>query len=140
MSTEIMFKVKYTEQAQIHVKQYTQTFVTCKLSCFSGFIQIYISHFFRQIPISYIYSYTKNIYGHFEQILSSHTYYMGHGTRTSAWSHVVTDLLLFVMVDDVLISRTALGKRVQLIHVQHVTPQVPQVCRDLEVHEIFTCR
>jgi len=43
------------------------------------------------------------------------------------------------MVDDVLVGRTALGERVQLVHVQHVTPQVPQVGRHLKVHKVFTC-
>lgn len=61
-------------------------------------------------------------------------------TRTSACrSHVITDLLLFIMVDDVLVSWAALGERVQLVHMQHVTPQVPQVGRHLKVHEVFTC-
>jgi len=40
-----------------------------------------------------------------------------HGIGTSAWSHVITDLLLFVMVDNVLVSRATLGERIQLVHV-----------------------
>jgi len=53
-------------------------------------------------------------------------------------SHFITDLLLFVMVDDVLVGWTALGECIQLVHVQHVTPQVPQVGRHLKVHKVFT--
>jgi hypothetical protein len=50
----------------------------------------------------------------------------------SGWS---TDphLLQLVMVDDVLVSWAALGKRIQLVHMVHIAPQVCQLHRDIEV-------
>lgn len=47
--------------------------------------------------------------------------------------------LLLVVVDDVLVCRTALSESVQIVHLTHVAPQSGKVVRDLELKEIFAC-
>ena len=46
-------------------------------------------------------------------------------------------LFLFVMVDNVLVGRTALFERVQIVHVVHVSPQVNKRFGYLEPGKIF---
>lgn len=48
-------------------------------------------------------------------------------------------LLQLVVVDDVLVGRTRLRERVQLIHVIHIPPDVDVVFWDLEVGEVLAC-
>ena len=45
--------------------------------------------------------------------------------------------LLFVVIDNILIGRTALVEGVQIIHHVDVTPQVHEIVGNLEVSKIF---
>ena len=46
-------------------------------------------------------------------------------------------LLQFVMVYDVLICGTGLGKGIQMVHVVHVAPETGQVGGNVKVHKVL---
>ena len=64
----------------------------------------------------------------------------GHRGGVAGWGqllvlHCLDPELVFVDVDDVLISGVRLGEGVQLVHLPDVGPQVDQASRDLKLAE-----
>lgn len=51
----------------------------------------------------------------------------------------ISYLLLLVVVDDILVGRTALVESVQLVLVAQIPPEVGQLRADLELSEVFAC-